>query len=342
MPKRKRAVDTSQTTLNFSKRRRTTESTMPVLSRAYNTKYGRTRRVISKRRLQRRGGKARRTSRKTRVRARSSRTRRTRRGGSLASKILKATTVLDKYVDNSALFVNGSAGSARVNVASAPFTQAQMGVIQAKLAPNTDPTAGVTVTSSSRSFYLQNWTRTTVYSNASPVPVDVTIYRFTVRKDYPAESSVVYGNGFTQDGSIGSEHISATPFMSSDFCTLNRITGSFKRRLEQGQSVTVVDRVGPQRIVSDKFNSSINTRGMRSHIAKFVGSLGRDLVSNTPTTAPVSVMASVSNAASWRQLTDNTIHQHLGATLALPTSTNFRYANADTGTGVTNPTTAAI
>lgn len=188
-----------------------------------------------------------------------------------------------------------------------------------------------------KSCYIESATRKQTYINAAAARVTATLYYYTARSDCSSTPGTLYTAGFSTDGTIPGTDVSATPYMSSDFCQFFRITRTVTRVLEQGEHIVVNLRRGFHKADSDRYNRNAVTRGSVGCIAKFVGTLGVGTVAPSTTgivsTAPVSIIYNTETRFAFRQMADNSQYNYLQT--AMPVLSTSQVANSDTGTAIT-------
>jgi len=318
MPKRKYSVPNDQGTLTtYFKRQRTTMA--PLTRRKYVFRRSTLKKRVYKRRPRRFV-----TARRRRTVTR----RYKRKAKSFASKVLAVTTRTEQISSDVATKNTKNPGES-LYLCNLPITSFQTHVlIQSRL--SSDEVLDV---AAKKDYHLKKQVQTHTYMNGSPYIVHATFYYFTVRRDSGVNPAVAYEQGFSQDGNLLFNDANATPFQSSDFCSLCKITKVVKRTLEHGSSYKGYLSHGPMRMSADRRNTINFVKGSKGILAVFVGSLGRDTTVGV-TTAPIDILFRVQDSITYQQLSDSQLNNYRDQKLPVGIPASFIGGNPDTSEAV--------
>lgn len=320
--KRSRPADQSSIDQFYSSKR------MRWHSSAYKGKYAVRRRSVSRRRTK--NTRNRRKVLRTRRRPRRSRG----RSNTFAARVAYLTSQKNVITrDDTAVIRNaGGTGKALVEYGGPVLSFTLNQLIQSRL--NQDE---VVDSSNFKDYNLVSANVKFVYTNSASNKVLCKVYKYRVRFDNNVPIPTTYVAGFTNDGSLLADDPSSTPFMSSNFCCYNKITKTYSKWLEQGESITINCRAGPKHINSDRYYGNSNISGSEGFIMMAVGNLGYDTTLAVPTTGNVELLLRYTTVLQYTQMADNAKRNYSAATIPAGSIANFRHANADTGLAITGP-----
>lgn len=261
-------------------------------------------------------------------RSRRSFKRRSIPGKRFTRKVFDVISRTSQITDDVATVIRtATTGKALVSIPAVTLSQVQHQLIQGRL--NTDELSDTSVR---KNYYLRSCLNRYIYTNSSAAKVTVKIYKYRARFDYNNVPGTLYQNGFTADTNILFDDVNATPYMSPQFCSFNKIVSSYSKTLEQGESITVNCRVSNKTINKDRYNSALTVGGSVGHIMIATSTLGYDTVLAAVTTGQVELMVRTMTQIQFKQMADNTVNSYKNGTLpnvGLPG--NFRFANSDSG-----------
>lgn len=261
------------------------------------------------------------------------RSRRSSRGSnSFAARVAYVTSQKNVITrDDTAVIRNtGGTGKALVEYGGPVLSLSHHNLIQSRL--NQDEVLDV---ASLKDYNLISANVKFVYTNSASNKVLCKVYKYRVRFDNNASVPTTYVAGFTNDGSLLADDPSSTPFMSSNFCCYNKITKTYSKWLEQGESITINCSAGPKHVNSDRYYANSNITGSEGFVMVCTGNLGFDTTLSVPTTGNVELLLRYTTVLQYTQMADNAKRNYSAATIPTGAIANFRYANADTGVAIT-------
>jgi len=258
--------------------------------------------------------------------------RRTRKPKSFVARVLNATSRTEQLSSDNATINTSFPGKAQVIVDDPNVSNAIHQVIQGRL-----PSDEVLDSAAKKDYFLKSFKNVKSYMNGSQYQVQATLYYYTVRNDINISVSSYFANGFANDGTLLADDPLVTPYQSSDFCSVCKITRVVKRNLEQGQSIKAYINMGNMMMKADRRNNILSPKGSKGVIAIFVGSLGK-ITPTSVTTAPTDILFRNTINLSYQVLSDSQLNNWRNSSLATGTGANFTGANMDTGVATTGIT----